>query len=143
MKVTKKVINVLTYGIGNDPPETGGIFGIKNCGVVSKVILEKKKEVFKCACRYVPDVDFLNKCIEEWENNKISFAGMFHTHFAGVKTLSDTDEKYICNIMKCMPDSVSVLYFPVWVLPEKILVGYRAEKVENGIHISNEEVIII
>lgn len=143
MKITKKVINVLSCEIGNDPPETGGILGIKNCGVVSEIIPEKKKEVFECACRYVPDVDFFNKCIDDWKNNKISFAGMFHTHFAGVKTLSDTDKKYICNIMQSMPEGISVLYFPIWVLPEKMLIGYRAEKDEKGIHISSEEVVIV
>ncbi len=134
MTVLKELIKEMDTCIKNYPPETGGILGGVKGDVISHFIMDDIKEKPIAACSYSPNVEFLNQCIDDWYKNGIEFKGIFHTHFAGVKTLSKADEKYINEIMSVMPDTVKTLYFPIFVLPDRVLVPYKAEK--NGIEIS-------
>lgn len=71
----------------------------------------------------------------------IHFIGLLHSHFAGVKTLSHADINYIQTIMTQMPDEVSVLYFPLFVFPQRELIAYKAQKGRREIVFEPVEVI--
>lgn len=75
--------------------------------------------------------EFFNCCIEGWANKGIAFSGIIHTHFAGIKTLSQGDLLYIEKIMKAIPEGVNKIYFPILVLPEMEIVSYYAVKDRN------------
>lgn len=134
-RLYQKIINMQ-----NDlPPETGGILGgIGGCVTTSVYDCGKKSADM---CSYTPDVDMLNEIISEWQVRGIEFMGIFHSHFFGVKTLSDGDRSYIECIMRNMPASVSRLYFPIIVMPEKVMVGYKAQFFGKKLVIVKNEVI--
>ncbi len=143
MNISRAAFDKLNTLISGEPPETGGILGSKKNNTITDIILDRTQKSFGISCYYEPDVDFLNKCIDEWAGNGILFKGVFHTHFAGVKTLSSADKKYISSIMKNMPEEIVYLYFPVFVLPNRELVCYKAERADSEVSIYLEDVIII
>lgn len=119
--------------IGNLPFEIGGILGSADGEAVTEIIMDRcNGEQYRCS--YIPDVKYLNKCIAEWHEKSIRFMGVFHTHFANVKTLSQGDKAYITAIMNAMPDWVETLFFPVFILPKRELISYYANKKENKIY---------
>lgn len=143
MKISRIAFNKLNTMISDEPPETGGILGSKNYNIITDIIRDEIKKSSDKMCCYEPNVDFLNQHIERWAEKGVAFKGVFHTHFFGVKTLSCADEKYISAIMKSMPEKITHLYFPVFVLPSRELICYRAEKANKEIKIFYEDVIII
>ncbi len=143
MKVTSEILNYLSIHIDDCPPENGGIFGSSTGDIIDKVIIDKPQDVASCECIYCPNIEFLNGCIDSWTSNNIRFMGMFHTHFAGVKTLSDSDKEYITEIMNAMPDEITYLFFPIYVIPSRELVCYRAKKFVGSVLIENEALEII
>jgi len=118
--------------IPNCPPEIGGILGGD-----SKIIttFELDKGMSSQGCFYVPNVKRLNKTITLWQENKIAFMGIFHTHFFDVATLSAGDISYITKIMKAMPEKINKLYFPLAIVPKKELIPYVAERNGENINI--------
>ena len=143
MKISKNVLYKLNNLISDNPPETGGILGSKDNNIITDIIMDEiKKPSYKICC-YEPNVDFLNHHIDKWLEKGISFKGVFHTHFVGIKTLSRADKKYISTIMNNMPEEIAYLYFPVFVLPDRKMVCYRAEKTKKEIKIFYEDVDII
>ena len=142
MKILKGILNKLNMQIPDEPPETGGILGSKNDDIITDIINDRIKPSNK-SCHYEPNVNFLNWHINKWTDEGITFKGVFHTHFVGIKTLSYADKVYISVIMKNMPKEITYLYFPVFVLPERELVCYKAEKSKEGLKISCEDVIVI
>ncbi len=143
MKITTSAYNKLYNLTPKKPPECGGILGSAHDGYITDVILDKIKNPTYKACQYEPNVEFLNACIDEWSANKIIFKGVFHTHFAGVKTLSNADIKYIYAIMNNMPDEITHLYFPVFVIPNQELVCYKAERAAGKIQIHSDDISFI
>jgi len=143
MKITKTVLYELNNMISDNPPETGGILGSKYDNIITDVIMDKVNKSSDKICCYEPNVDFLNQHINKWCEKGIDFKGIFHTHFVGVKTLSCADKIYISVIMKNMPAEITYLYFPVFVLPNREFVCYKAEKSDKEIKISCEDVIVI
>lgn len=143
MKISKKVMDYINSNISNSPPEIGGILGSENSEVISKVMIDKQRENIRRGCFYAPDVKLFNSCIEEWQDEGIEFKGIFHTHFAGVRSLSQADKSYIMNIMKAMPPQLEYLYFPVFVLPNRELVVCRAFRNKSEICIEEEELIVV
>ncbi len=125
MKIRLSVLNILYNKISDYPPESGGILGSECDGVISHVVLDCGNSDFAHCC-YAPNSIFLNCEIAKWAERRIEFQGVFHTHFAGVKTLSPADKRYIESIMKAMPSQIRQLYFPIYVLPDRELVVYRA-----------------
>lgn len=143
MKILKEVFIKMNNSISGEPPEIGGILGNKGNGIISHFIMDNVTERPIKMCSYSPDVDFLNECIDGWQKDGIKFSGIFHTHFAGVKTLSKSDKEYILRIMQAMPDEIISLYFPVFVLPDRELVCYRANKENTGVTINAEDIELI
>ena len=142
MKIKRTVLEKINAAVPDTPPETGGILGSSDGNVIDRLIMDYPSEIPERLCSYSPNTDFLNSCISDWQESNISFIGIFHTHFVGVKTLSHGDKKYINTIMAAMPDTIEYLYFPVFVLPERILVCYKAQRVYNEVEISSEELEI-
>lgn len=127
MQISLAMLSFLNNNISDFPPETGGILGSDSNDVITDIILDIKSNTGHC-CSYSPNVDFLNSCIAEWAERNIQFVGIFHTHFAGVQTLSEADKKYIVSIMQAMPGGIDKLYFPIYVLPDRELICYVAER---------------
>lgn len=142
MIITKEVYDLINGSIPEGPPETGGILGSTKDEIIDVVIMDVLRFPVERMCSYTPNVGFLNMNIEKWSNNSISFRGVFHTHFMGVDTLSHADRQYIELIMKAMPDTVKILYFPIFVLPKREIVCYRATFRNDKTEIQREETII-
>ena len=128
MIIYKSAYNIINNLITDEPPETGGILGSNDGNIITNVIVDRNMEASIKRCIYSPNVDFLNECIATWAEENIVFMGIFHTHFMGVETLSDADKKYIHEIMEAMPKEIESLFFPVFVLPNRILACYKVER---------------
>lgn len=136
MIINKEILDYILHKVSKIPPEMGGILGSKN-KIICQVELDKGIEN-NLLCNYVPDVDKLNRIIEKWQQADVLFEGIFHTHFYGVRTLSDGDKKYINVILNAMPENLDGLYFPI-VLPEtKQMIVYLAKRSEGKIEITEE-----
>ena len=142
MRISKAVLQSINEFISDTPPETGGILGSRTHNVVEAVAFDLPNTESTRPCAYFPNVDFLNHTIQLWQEDGIRFLGIFHTHFASVKTLSNGDIQYIRQIMQAMPASIEYLYFPVFVLPDRELVCYRAIRTKDGVKIVREPTII-
>lgn len=139
MDITKEALFSIIDGFSNTSRETGGIIGAKKDKIVSCVIFDQARQPDQHPCCYSPNVEFLNKCIEEWQNDSIQFLGVFHSHLGNTSTLSEMDMQYIRKIVDSMPDPIKQLYFPVYVIPQKVLVVYCADK--NG-RIQEEALVV-
>lgn len=139
MKIEKCFYESFLSSCPYAPPEIGGILGGKN-GVVTDIVIDNRNAVLNKAI-YIPDIDFLNFKIEEWEKQNIEFYGIFHTHFSD-NTLSNDDRINIEKVMYSMPKSIIKLYFPI-VIPQKEMVVYLAERKNNKINIYLEDIDII
>lgn len=142
MKISTTAYNHLNSLIRASPPETGGILGSNDGAVITDIVLDIPSETTH-TCAYSPNVTFLNACISNWLSEGKHFKGVFHTHFFGIKTLSSADKEYIASIMHSMPDSVTELYFPIFVLPNRELICYKANKTGSEIQLTQETLEII
>ncbi|MCI5728235.1 MAG: hypothetical protein MR374_01660 [Clostridia bacterium] len=141
MKILASVYQRILDSMPAVPPEIGGILGSID-GVICECQVDAGCPIH-CGCFYSPNVDFLNDTIKNWQSKGIVFHGIFHTHFFGVQTLSDGDMAYINVILQAMPTHISELYFPVVVLPEKIVVSYLAIHDGKMVNIKNDELSIV
>lgn len=139
MKIEKCFYESFLSSCPYAPPEIGGILGGKNC-VVTDIVIDNRNAVSNKAV-YIPDIDFLNCKIEEWEKHNIIFYGIFHTHMSD-STLSNDDRINIEKVMYSMPTSIIKLYFPI-VIPKKEMIVYVAERQNNKINIYLEDIDII
>lgn len=140
MKIYHEIYGKILENQNERPPETGGILGAIN-GVIAKVYFDLGMQT-ETMCSYIPNIKNLNTIIENWQNEKIIFSGIFHTHFWGVKTLSATDKEYIYKIMKNMPNEIRSLHFPLIVMPQKQMICYRAVFVNEKLAIEIEDLEI-
>lgn len=131
MRIKRAVYDALTH-LQIAPPETGGILGLKD-GIISYYIEDRTTQTINKAI-YIPDITFLNHQILEWQKNGIFFAGIFHTHMSGQKSLSSGDIAYIYNILNSLKESITVLYFPV-IIPKHGFYPYKA-------YLSGDKVLI-
>ena len=124
------------------PPECGGILGMHD-DIIMYVEFDIKQTNSTHMCSYYPDVNFFNNIIRKWASEGIAFKGMFHTHFANVKTLSDGDIEYIEKIMNAVKESADHLYFPVYILPDRDLIVYLASLKNGRVNICVDDLIIV
>jgi len=122
------------------PPETGGILGGKN-SIVDTIFFDNGKKGSK-GIKYIPNIDLINKCIEQWVYKGVEFLGIFHTHSTAWGSLSNGDKKYIEIIMAVMPESIQCLFFPI-VFPNECIKSFRAEKKSQKIYIVKDDIKII
>ena len=140
MRIRKILYENIQNIVNPFPPECGGILGRKG-NIITDFVYDEGMKSEKM-CNYVPNVKFFNETIQRWQNEDITFAGIFHTHYFGIRTLSYGDRCYIKEIMKNMPDEVNELYFPIIVMPQKEMVAYKAMKDVNEILIVEDEVYL-
>lgn len=141
MDIYKEVYDYIIDSVPKTPPETGGILGAKE-KVICSVQLDNGISQNKF-CSYEPNTIFLNSVIEEWQNMKINFVGIFHTHFYGVESLSEGDKEYIKVVMESMSHYTSSLYFPIVLSDQNRIVCYKAIRQDTDICIINEKINIV
>jgi len=142
VKITGEVLNVIAASVTDLTFETGGILGSRDGSAVDQVVMDRAFPSNTKHCAYAPNVGFLNGNIARWQERGIAFQGIFHTHFAGVTTLSPGDKEYIMTIMNAMPPGMDSLYFPIYVLPQGEVIGYRAVRGDGTVEIRPEDVTI-
>lgn len=143
MDITYEIHEKIVKEVPDHPPEIGGILGARN-NVVCNAVFDYGTQWQKLEkCHYTPDVEYLNRCIAEWEVSGISFYGVFHTHFFGVDTLSEGDRQYIKRIMQAMPDTKKKLYFPVIVLPNRKMISYMCRMRCGKIEITGDSIHLV
>jgi len=142
MKITKTAMEHIKFHTKNCISETGGIMGSYDGEVISEIIMDTSDEQSP-RCYYAPNVDFFNKCIDDWQCQGKHFMGIFHTHFYNIKTLSAADTRYITAILLSMPEEICELFFPVFVFPDRKLVCYRAYRENNSVKIKDDILEII
>lgn len=116
--------------------EIGGIIGEKN-NIICEVCFDKTRPNYRMGI-YKANTEYLNKKIEEWQNNSINFCGIFHTHTDKSKSLSKGDIETIKAIMKDLPNDIDKLYFPL-ILPKDKLYLYSAKIKNNTVKIYSEK----
>lgn len=141
MIISRGLLDVLHESLPVYPPESGGILGSLDGRKIDNVVFDIPSQESAMGCAYSPNVNFLNNQIKQWQCCGIHFMGIFHTHFYGIRTLSLADKKYIKTIMCTMPSSINCLLFPIYVLPKRIFIGYRAIRKDGCVEIENEEVV--
>ena len=140
MYITDEIYKEIFENIPDSPPEMGGIFGGSE-NIIKVVEFDKGLETqYKKLCCYIPDVEHLNTCIDVWAEKGIDFYGVFHTHFGNSKKLSEGDEIYIKKIVRAMPFGKDKLYFPIVVLPKKVIIAYLAVRKKDEIYILEENI---
>lgn len=136
LKIPKELVEKLINELPDSPPETGGILGGKNEEITTYWI-DKVNHSSQFMCSYKPNVELINQIIDSWGNEDISFFGMFHTHYHGVKTLSQGDMDYMKTIIRAMPEEVKSLVFPIIVFPEKEVIFYSIDKAFENIAVTD------
>ncbi len=140
MLIKQNIVTQIFAATQNICQESGGILGAEN-GVICNVVYDRGIQTARCS--YEPDVNFLNYMIANWQERKISFVGLFHTHFFSVPTLSKGDIEYIESIMHAMPKEIERLYFPI-ILPEsKTIIPYLAIRKPDSVKIIKDNLQIV
>ncbi len=123
------------------PPEVGGILGSHN-DIIDVFIKETVDANNRSSGVYIPNVEFLNKCINRWYLEGGVFSGMFHTHALNWPELSCADNSYIHEIMSAMPININRLYFPI-VFPNSHIKVYCAYRKEKIVYIDSDKIQIV
>lgn len=140
MMISKRLLKEIMDNLPKKLPETGGIIGGTN-GNITTYWIDEVQKTKQSMCSYVPDTDKMNSIIEKWFNEGIEFLGIFHTHYYGVKTLSEADKDYMCRIINSMPESIKILYFPVFVFPNNEMILYAIKNQTMEIMLCNYYII--
>lgn len=137
IKVTKKVYDEM-INCPEIPPETGGILGSSDGKIIDCVIKDKGRSRNNKAI-YIPNTEFFNKCLSEWEEKGIKFRGIFHTHLKVWPQLSNDDITYIRRIVNSMPSEKENYFFPI-VFPGEKIKSYIAGKKKGCFFIVEDNV---
>lgn len=132
MRINKSVFCEILASFPSVPPECGGILGQKN-GIICAYLHDRKWQSTESAI-YVPDVDWMNRCIQEWAFTGIEFAGIVHSHPLDCNTLSEADRAYICQIMTAIPAHIMELFFPI-LIPGEDMYAYSATRSSGNVTI--------
>lgn len=115
MRLSKDIINQINVTLGKYTVESGGILGCKNGEI---------KYLFDRACyenEYIPNTIFLNKILEEWQENNIDFIGIIHSHKERTK-LSYSDIEYARQIIK--HNNLCKVHMLIYVIKFKKIFDY-------------------
>lgn len=140
MQILREVFLKMISSFPMVPPENGGILGMKD-DIVCEYLHDYSKQTNEAA-KFVPDVQWMNQIIYDWNKKGVLFGGIVHSHPIGQESLSFDDIRYITSIMDAMPSSVSKLYFPV-VIPGHAVFIYLASKSGISLRICQENVELI
>lgn len=139
MRITRGAYQKLIYDCPSVPPESGGILGGHD-GVVDAIHFDFTQTITERLI-YIPNANSLNVQLERWSNCGIEFMGLFHSHPQNQPSLSSADEYYIRKIMKEMPLSIEVLYFPI-IYPGYGMDAFCASRKSDEIVITKERICI-
>ena len=137
MKMTNDIFISILSSFPSAPPECGGIIGGQD-GVISEFCFDSTGPTEQAV--YEPNVDYLNRTIEEWRQSGISFYGIIHSHMKNEPDLSKGDIEYIQLIMADL-DVGTKLYFPI-VMPGYII-PFVAIKANDTVNIQKEELDVL
>ncbi len=140
MVINNRVYEQIKQFVDEQSSEVGGLLGAVD-SVITSTIPDSGLETV-CGCEYRPNTRFLNAEIKKWNNRGISLAGIYHTHFHCVETLSEGDCEYAKTILLSMPENIDSLYFPVVVLPEKGLIPYLCRLCNGQLHVTREKLVV-
>lgn len=110
MEIRYQIYQKLLHSFPAVPPEAGAILGGQN-GTITHFAYDSGIPYYESAI-YIPSADELNRVIQEWARQEISFYGIAHSHPPGQAELSSSDMAYIIHIMGHMPNSIQALFFP-------------------------------
>lgn len=140
MRIYKEIYDLIAdTAQGACDHEIGAVLGADRGDDICEVVFDRIEDIKRYM--YTPNVEYLNEVIERWQRWR--FAGIVHSHLNNQCTLSSADKAYIEDIMMAMPPDMDYLYFPVYVIPENKLYGYKAERLLNRVIILEEPVTII
>lgn len=124
MTVTQKVYEELSQTFCAAAAEMGGMLGFSPKGIVSFYF--DKNGIGKVGS-YEPDIETLNQILEEWNKQRILFAGLVHTHRKNKKpSLSDL------NYGERLVDAFNrAIILGIFVVEMQTLFLYRIDK-KNG-----------
>lgn len=140
MKISSAIYNVIINSTPDVPPETGGIVGGRN-EIITEFYADGgvgNNPEFE----YEPDTESFNRIIDEWQKSEVNFYGIYHSHRLCGKTLSNSDKKYISQIMTALKDYKTCLYFPL-VFPKEKMICFKAELINGETVITSENIEIV
>ena len=140
MKISITVNEKIFSNFQNCQKEYGGILG--GCDDIITEFVFDKGLCNENIGTYIPDVEFLNYCIEKWQTQNICFYGIIHNHLTEYAELSNGDLKCIETIMNAMPSNMEYLYFPV-ISSKNVLNAFKATLTNTGICIVSEDISIM
>lgn len=139
MVIEKELYQRILNTFPTVPPEGGCILGAKD-DVVCSFEYDRGFPRLDMAV-YMPNVEFLNHVIQQWASKGTQFCGLAHSHPYGQQSLSGSDIAYIHTIMKAMPASIEMLYFPL-VFPGADIISFVAIRHQDKIDIFPDNIII-
>ena len=140
MRIYKEIYDLIAdTAQGACDHEIGAVLGADRGDDICEVVFDRIEDIKRYM--YTPNVEYLNEVIERWQRWR--FAGILHSHLNNQSTLSSADKAYIEAIIMAMPPDIDFLYFPIYVMPENKLYGYKAERLLNRVIILEEPVSII
>ncbi len=140
MEIHKKVFDLIAKAAEKAKDhEIGGILGADKGDFICQVVIDNTRS--NDWYTYTPNVELLNEIIARWD--QCQFIGFFHSHLNNQNTLSVGDRSYIRQIIRAMPSEIIHLYFPLYVIPENKLYGFKAQRVNDEIIITEDPVNII
>ncbi|MBR1568231.1 MAG: hypothetical protein IJ648_04645 [Lachnospiraceae bacterium] len=113
--------------------ETGGIIGTTMEDID---IYEYDKGIESKSDVYVPDTQYLNRCLNDWNQRSIRLIGIIHSHKI-MEQLSYADIQFAYNIMSC--NQLDELIMAILVLSVSELLIY---KIKDG-YVTKEEFMIV
>lgn len=139
MEIYREIVDLIAEAVAEScEREIGGILGADRGELICEAVVDNTPS--EKWYTYTPNTEFLNEVIMNWDWN---FIGIFHSHLNGQSSLSVGDKAYIERIMGDMPAEIDHLYFPLYVMPENRLYGFKATRTKGEITISEEAVDII
>ena len=138
MKILKVTYMQIMNSYDSVPPECGGIIGGEN-GIINTYYHDKLCGITDRAI-YEPNAEQLNQVIHDWNESRITFYGMLHSHPEHETMLSDNDISYIKSWLPSLPNG-TILYFPI-VLPKQTIIPYLVKFNDGQITILKEKLEI-
>jgi len=90
--ISSNVLNQLAETISRFPAEKGGMLGGLSRNKVTKFVFDQDAQV--SGVEYTPNIDFLNRELEQWWNKSIQLIGIIHTHPPSFMQPSSADLEY-------------------------------------------------
>jgi len=100
--ISSNVLNQLAETISRFPAEKGGMLGGLSRNKVTKFVFDQDAQV--SGVEYTPNIDFLNRELEQWWNKSIQLIGIIHTHPPSFMQPSSADLEYSKRILDIFTD---------------------------------------